>query len=236
MLQCHSNSLTAQNLFNATCSLLVLTFTAVPSDFYLVCKIIFDINNVVLCLHTIKLCCSLVYPFLASKCITLKILNYMFIEFIIYAPHIFEAHPNGLQSRHSLALLLYYARTSCKKTNCWKLFNDIHWCSMNIISYWPFTRKDLWWCTQQNGESVKSYEWAHSMEWTPKLENFLIISFLSLGSKVVEWTPQDWKKIKFISEFRIKRFGIDPPGSDIWWTFLKFYFCMYCPMMHANLP
>ena len=65
------------------------------------------------------------------------------------------------------------------------------------------------------------------------------LSFLSSGWKVVEWTPphtQDWKNFKFISEFRIKRFGIDPPGSDIWWTLLKFYFCMYCPMMHANLP
>ena len=47
----------------------------------------------------------------------------------------------------------------------------------------------------------------------PGLEKFLN-SFLSSGSKVVEWTPS-W--------------------SDIWWTFLKFYFCMYCPMMHANL-
>ena len=24
--------------------------------------------------------------------------------------------------------------------------------------------------------------------------------------------------------------------SDIWWKFFKFYFCMYCPMMHASLP
>ena len=48
----------------------------------------------------------------------------------------------------------------------------------------------------------------------PRLEKFLN-SFLSSGSKVVELTP---------------------PGSDIWWTFLKFYLCMYCPVMHANLP
>ena len=55
--------------------------------------------------------------FLASKSITLKMLNYMFIEFIIYAPHIVEVNLNGLQSRHSLALLLYYARIPCKQTN-----------------------------------------------------------------------------------------------------------------------
>ena len=24
------------------------------------------------------------------------------------------------------------------------------------------------------------------------------------------------------------------PWSDIWWKFLKFYFCMYCTMMHVN--
>ena len=40
----------------------------------------------------------------------------------------------------------------------------------------------------------------------------------------------------FISQFRIKICGIDPHGSDIWWKFVKFYFCLYCPMMHANLP
>ena len=38
------------------------------------------------------------------------------------------------------------------------------------------------------------------------------LSFLSLGSKL-------WN---------------DPP--DPTWKFLKFYFCMYCPMMHDNLP
>ena len=27
-----------------------------------------------------------------------------------------------------------------------------------------------------------------------------------------------------------------PPSSDIWWKSLKFYFCMYSPMMHVNLP
>ena len=71
-------------------------------------------------------------------------------------------------------------------------------------------------------------------------------------------TPQGLEKIfKFISVFRIKSCEMDPPGleknlnpflssgskvvewtprSDIWWKFMKFYFCMYCPMMHANLP
>ena len=40
------------------------------------------------------------------------------------------------------------------------------------------------------------------------------LSFLSLGSKVVEWTP---------------------PGTGVWWKFGKIYFSMYCPVMHANL-
>ena len=25
-----------------------------------------------------------------------------------------------------------------------------------------------------------------------------------------------------------------PLGSDIWWKYVKFYFCTYCPMMHVN--
>ena len=63
------------------------------------------------------------------------------------------------------------------------------------------------------------------------------LSFLSSGWNVVEWIPPGLeKKFKFISEFRIKSCGMDPPGSDIWWTFLKFYFCMYCTMMYVNLP
>ena len=127
------------------------------------------------------------------------------------------------------------------------------------------------------------------------------LSFLSSGSKVVEWTfSRIGKKFEFISEFRIKSCGMDllqdwkkilnsflssgskfvewtplgkvykaftlnqaiiwvpgftevkcvlpvaltptwawsqgPPRSDFWWIFLKFYFCMYCPMMHAKLP
>ena len=33
----------------------------------------------------------------------------------------------------------------------------------------------------------------------------------------------------FISQFRIKSCGMDPP--DPTWKFLKFYFCMYCPVM-----
>ena len=53
------------------------------------------------------------------------------------------------------------------------------------------------------------------VEWTfPGLEIFLN-AFLSSGFKVVEWTPL---------------------GSDIWWKFWKFYFYMYGPMIHANLP
>ena len=39
-------------------------------------------------------------------------------------------------------------------------------------------------------------------------------AFLSVGSDVVEWTPQDLTS-----------------GGNFW----KFYFSMYCPMMHANL-
>ena len=49
----------------------------------------------------------------------------------------------------------------------------------------------------------------------PRLEKFLT-SFLSSGSKVVEYTPH--------------------PQLGIWWKFGKIYFFMYCPMMHANLP
>ena len=40
----------------------------------------------------------------------------------------------------------------------------------------------------------------------------------------------------FISEFRIKSCGMDPLRSDIWCKFFKFNFCMYCLMMHADLP
>ena len=35
----------------------------------------------------------------------------------MYTPHIVEVCPNGLQSRHSLALLFYYAGIFCKQTN-----------------------------------------------------------------------------------------------------------------------
>ena len=53
------------------------------------------------------------------------------------------------------------------------------------------------------------------VEWTPPgLENVLN-AFLSSGSKVVWWTPL---------------------GSDISWKFWKFYFSMYRPMIHANMP
>ena len=62
--------------------------------------------------------------FLESKFITFKILSYKLIEFIIYAPHTVEVCPNGLHSRHSLALLFYYARISCKQINHWNLFNS----------------------------------------------------------------------------------------------------------------
>ena len=61
-----------------------------------------------------------------------------------------------------------------------------------------------WWCTQQNGKRVKSCEWANSMERTPPriwhLVEFFSNSFLSSGSKVLEWTH---------------------PGSDILWKFLN---------------
>ena len=48
--------------------------------------------------------------------------------------------------------------------------------------------------------------------------------------------PRIGNIFKLISEFRIKRCGMDPPRSDIQWKFLEFYFSMYCLMMHANLP
>ena len=53
------------------------------------------------------------------------------------------------------------------------------------------------------------------------------VSFLSSGSKVVEWTPHTriWHLVeiffKFISQFRIKSCGMDPPRSDIWWKILE---------------
>ena len=43
-----------------------------------------------------------------------------------------------------------------------------------------------------------------AVEWTPLGLEKSLKSFLSSGSKVVEWNPQVWKIFKFISEFRIK--------------------------------
>ena len=60
------------------------------------------------------------------------------------------------------------------------------------------------------------------------------VSNLVNGPILWKGPPQDWKNFEFTSEFRINSCGMDPPGSDIWWKFFKFYFCMYCPMMHAN--
>ena len=49
--------------------------------------------------------------------------------------------------------------------------------------------------------------------WNPMKNINVYLSFLSLGSKVVKWTPlTQHEKV------------------------LKFYFCMYCPMIHDNLP
>ena len=69
----------------------------------------------------------MVFPiisFLASKCITLKILNYTFIEFIIYALSIIEGCPNGLQIdiylHYNFDMLEYYA----KRLIAEKLFNS----------------------------------------------------------------------------------------------------------------
>ena len=49
--------------------------------------------------------------------------------------------------------------------------------------------------------------------WNPMKYINVYLSFLSLGSKVVKWTP-------LIQHEKV----------------LKFYFCMYCPMIHDNLP
>ena len=58
-----------------------------------------------------------IISFLAFTWITLKILNYMFIECTVFTLHVVEICPYGLQSTHLLALLFYYARISCKQTN-----------------------------------------------------------------------------------------------------------------------
>ena len=118
----------------------------------------------------------------------------------------------------------------------------------------------------------------------PRLEKDLN-SFLSSGSKVVEWSSQGltshghfWNstfactvqwcmqichkpfshQLRAIKDINVNlsflSCGMDPCKTDIsWtflkfyfcmychllyfsWTFLKFYFCMYCPKMYANLP
>ena len=65
------------------------------------------------------------------------------------------------------------------------------------------------------------------------------LSFLSSGSKVVEWIPPRIGKIfEFISGVRIKSSGMDHPLQDLTsgGNFWNSTFTMYCPMMHANLP
>ena len=76
--------------------------------------------------------------------------------------------------------------------------------------------------------SEKTYGDAHSKR--GKVSN--------LVNGPIPWNapPSIGKILKFISEFRIKSCGMDFPISNISWKFLKFYFSMYCPMMHANLP
>ena len=49
--------------------------------------------------------------------------------------------------------------------------------------------------------------------WNPMKNINVNLSFLSLGSNVVEWTPLTQHE-----------------------NILIFFFCMYCPMMHENLP
>ena len=61
---------------------------------------------------------------LASKSTILKILYYMFIEFIINALHIVEIFPNGLQIRHSLALLFFMLEYHANRLIAEKLFNS----------------------------------------------------------------------------------------------------------------
>ena len=103
-----------------------------------------------------------------------------------------------------------------------------------IVEWTPLTQHDNFWnstfaCTVQWCMTI--YDKPFSISWGPfenvnllffvlkmqiwnPMKNINVyLSFLSLGSKVVEWTPlTQHEKV------------------------LKFYFCMYCPMMHDNLP
>ena len=124
-ISCKQNNSLKMIKINITCGLLVLTLTSVPSNFYLVCKIFFEkiapSTSLIIMFIYHQIMLFTIISFLASKWITLKILNYAFIEFITYASHIVEVHQNGLHSRHSLALSFYYYRISCKQTNPWNI-------------------------------------------------------------------------------------------------------------------
>ena len=95
----------------------------------------------------------------------------------------------------------------------------VEWSSQGLTSHGHFWNSTfactVQWCMQICHKPLSpSVQDQKLWNRPPRLEKDLN-SFLSSGSKVVEWSSA---------------------RSDISWTFLKFYFCMYCPMMHANLP
>ena len=61
-----------------------------------------------------------------------------------------------------------------------------------------------------------------AVEWTihPGFEKFLN-SFLSSVSKVVEWTTPCWKKFQFHFWFEDPKLWNEPPSSNVWWTFFE---------------
>ena len=74
--------------------------------------------------------------------------------------------------------------------------------------------------------------------WKISMQN---CTFLRLESKVERWLMSPiWPGscLKFFSSDCSLDIVKDdwPPSFDIWWQSQKFYFWMYSPMMHANLP
>ena len=116
----------------------------------------------------------------------------------------------------------------------------VQWCMQigsNPFSYQPFENVNIlfsyWKCMTWNGCNV------FNIAGNTIKDINVNLSFCSSGSKVVEWTPlRIWHLVEFfLNSFLSSGSKVEewtPPRSDMWWKLLKFYFHLYCPMMHAN--
>ena len=137
---------------------------------------------------------------------------------------------------------------SCGMDTPWleKFLNSFLSSGSNAVEWTPWAWKKIKFISEFRSKVV---------EWTPKILQNFWIHFWVQDQKLWNRLPHDWKIFEFIFEFRFKRCGNGPssglekflspfpkglwngpPSSDIWWKSWKFYFCIYCPMMHANLP